>query len=340
MLRYRPPSGVAQRSDGSPERRMSGKAGSGRDRDRFQQEERFRAIFRRLHGQHLACLDDEWLMQPCRSDDGRLLDRPWVWSRRNGPWHRVPVLWIGAAPGNAGGRGRGDLGAHGTRIPFGGDVAGANLEVLLGSVGLTRNETFIVAALNRLPDRGGGEPSLEEIRAPAGGYADSIDLLRDTLVACGPALVVALGNVAVRALAGAWLQEPGAVRLPSLATIERGGWRRGTAIALPRLGPPAEALRSAWREAWPTDSGPVALWLMHPSAQNMSPYAGVHTAFHQRMVEAKTTLRRCVREVLGWRPEPRRPDPPGDGIYALPEWRERIGERLATMDRLWRGSGV
>ncbi|MGD8279074.1 MAG: hypothetical protein PVH00_13645, partial [Gemmatimonadota bacterium] len=237
--------------------------------------------------------------------------------------------------------GRGNLGAHGTRIPFGGDVAGANLEVLLGSLGMDRNETFIVAALNRLPDRGGGEPTAREIREPAGGYPDSISLLRDTLVACGPALVVALGNVAARAVAAAWLRPPGDPGLPSLAALGRAGWHRHARIGgLDRLGPPSPALRTAWAGAWDEDASPDAVWLTHPSAQNMSPFAGEDTAFHRRMLEARDALRGAARAVLGIRPPGRRPPISADGIYALPEWRGAILPRLSTMDGLWRRRGV
>jgi uracil-DNA glycosylase len=304
------------------------------------EEERFRTIFRRLHRDHATCRADEWLMRPCADRDGRLLDRPSVWSRRNGPWHRVAVLWVGAAPGNAGGRGKGDLGAHGTRIPFGGDVAGANLEVLLGSLGIDRNETFIVAALNRLPDRGGGEPSAREIREPAGGYRDSLALLRDTLIACGPALVVALGNVAARAVAAAWLHGAANAGMPSIGALGRAGWTRHTRIRLETLGRPTPDLEDAWSAAWGPDAGPDALWLTHPSAQNMSPFAGVDTAFHRRMIETRDELRRTARTVLGIDPPATRPPPPTEGIYALPEWRGAILPRLTMMDGLWRQRGV
>ena len=76
-----------------------------------EQEARFRRVFRRLHAGHPACLADEWLTEPCRDERGAAM-RPIAWSRRNGPWRRSELLWVGAAPGNAGGRGAGDLGAH------------------------------------------------------------------------------------------------------------------------------------------------------------------------------------------------------------------------------------
>src|SRR5690606_8992044 len=76
-----------------------------------QQEQRFRDIFHAAHHDHAGCAADEWLMEPCRDADGRPGDRPLVWSRRNGPWRRVPLLFVGAAPGNAGGLGSSELGA-------------------------------------------------------------------------------------------------------------------------------------------------------------------------------------------------------------------------------------
>src|SRR5690606_15560808 len=91
------------------------------------EDARFREIYRRAHARHPACLNDEWLSQPCTDARGRVAPRPIVWSRRNGPWRRHQLLFVGSAPGNAGGKGAGELGAHGTRIPFGGDIAGANL---------------------------------------------------------------------------------------------------------------------------------------------------------------------------------------------------------------------
>ena len=161
-------------------------------------EIQFREIFRKVHARHPRCLNDEWLSEPCRLANGKLSQRPIIWSRRNGPWRHSDILWVGAAPGNAGGKGSGQMGAHGTRIPFGGDVAGANLEVLFGSIGITRNDTFITAALNQLPAAGGGEPTFAELSEPVGDYASSLHLLRDNIAAVQPKLIVALGNVALR----------------------------------------------------------------------------------------------------------------------------------------------
>ncbi|GEM_PF-529802 len=315
------------------------------------EEARFREVFRTLHADHLACAGDEWLTAPCTGPDGKPVARPIVWSRRNGPWTRVEVLWVGAAPGNRGGRGSGDMGAHGTRIPFGGDVAGANLDVLLGSIGLDRNTTFITAALNQLPARGGGEPTPAEIVSPAGNYRSSLHALRDTVLAAGPRLIVALGNVALRATVAAGVVDaapparksgdPGsALWLPTAARLEKLGFRRGEPAVWTEFAPPDPAFVRAWHDNWGDAPLPAILWLTHPSAQNMSPFAGRHTAFHRRMVEARDALRGAACRVLGREPPRVRPEPPATGIYALPEWVSRIGPYHARLDRLWREHGL
>lgn len=304
----------------------------------------FEVIFRRVHAAHPACLDDPWLSSPCRDRRGRPVDRPYVWSRRNGAWRRSEVLWVGSAPGNAGGRGSGDLGAHGTRIPFGGDVAGGNLDVLLSSINLTRNDTFIVAALNHLPRAGGGEPTLAELAEPVGDYANSLQLLHDTILAVGPRLLVALGNTGLRATLAATGPATDPPRLPTIARLRRAGLRRGAASPWPEAGVTGRGpsrFAEAWRDTWGEAPLPHLLWLTHPSAQNMSPYAGRETVFHARMVETRRALRAAVAQVLGWDPPARRARrPPATGIYALPEWRERVGPRHTELDELWRRKGV
>lgn len=297
---------------------------------------RWSGIFRRAHAAHPNCLLDEWLSEPCRLADGRPADRPIVWSRRNGPWRATDILWIGAAPGNAGGKGAGNMGAHGTRIPFGGDLAGTNLEVLFGSIGITRNDTFITAALNQLPAAGGGEPTFAELSAPVGDYASSLHLLRDTVLAANAKLIVALGNVGLRALiAAARLHEEG-VKLPSQAKLQKAGLARGRASAWPHtLRPDA-----AFLQEYEMSALPVLLWLTHPSAQNMSPYARTETLFHSRMLDARAALRNAVHEQLGWPLPAQRPRTPSDGIYAIKEWRELIGPRHEALDELWRQKGV
>lgn len=277
-------------------------------------------MFRKAHAKHPNCLRDEWLSEPCRLRNGKSVARPIVWSRRNGPWRAVDVLWVGAAPGNAGGKGAGSMGAHGTRIPFGGDVAGANLEVLMGSIGSNRNDTFITASLNQLPAAGGGEPTLAELTAPVGDYASSLHLLRDTVLVAQPKLIVALGNVALRCLIATTTLDSLAMKLPSIGKLEKAGFARGSVGEWPGL--------------------PPIIWLTHPSAQNMSPYAGTHTLFHTRMLEARDALRRAVKKHLGWKLPKQRPQPPTTGIYALREWQQLVGPRHEMLDELWRAKGV
>lgn len=308
----------------------------------MQQDARFQEIFRRVHARHPGCLLDEWISEPCADARGRPVSRPIVWSRRNGPWRRHDLVFVGAAPGNAGGKGSGELGAHGTRIPFGGDVAGANLDVLLGSIGISRNDTFLTATLNQLPEAGGGEPTLAEVQAPVGNYPSSLHLLRDTIVAAGPRLLVALGNVAIRAIiASAQLpnQRPPAA-MPTFGRIEKLGIRRGELAEWPAGAPPAAPFRQRWTDAWGDASLPHLLLLTHPSAQNMSPFARVETAFHTRMLDARDALRAAVRDRLGWDPPAERPGEPVDGIYALPEWRELVRPRHQRLDALWREKGI
>lgn len=308
-------------------------------------EARFRAIFRRAHAGHPGCAEDEWLSTPCRLPGGVVADRSVVWSRRNGPWRRVDVLWVGAAPGNAGGRGSGDMGAHATRIPFGGDIAGANLDRLLQSAGLDRNSTFLVAALNQLPDRGGGEPTVAELRRPVGGYRTSAHLLRDTILAAAPRLVIALGNIGLRTtVAAARVDGRDRLDLPGLRRLRAAGLERGRLAPWPGgATAPGAAFRSEWEER--TGGGPLPhlLWLLHPSAQNMSPFAGVDTAFHARMVETRAALRRAVAELLGPVPQEMGEVPWAmgrEGIYGLPEWRGAIGPRHRELIRLWREKGL
>ena len=315
------------------------------------QEARFRRIFRAAHAHHRDCTSDEWLHAPCLDPDGQLAARPIVWSRRNGPWHRVPILWVGAAPGNAGGLGTSDLGAHGTRIPFGGDIAGGNLDVLLSAIGMDRNGTFLVAAYNQLPERGGGEPTARELAAPVGRYPDSGALLRDTVIATGPTLIVALGNVGLRTLIGALTRRYDApvgeppvsadpLRLPGTARIAAAGIERGTVSPWPKGFPLDEGFRAAWCEAWGDQPGFDILPVLHPSAQNMSPFAGAHTQFHLRMRDTRAALIEGIRGVLGSEAPDPRPRPPSTGIYALPEWKERVAERHARYDDLWREKGI
>ena len=303
------------------------------------EEQRFATIFQKIHAQHPNCLRDEWLTETCRFADGHPDPRPIAWSRRNGPWHQVDLLWVGAAPGNAGGKGGGILGAHATRIPFGGDVAGANLDVLLGSIGITRNDTFITASLNSLPAAGGGEPTFAELSAPVGSYASSLHSLRATMLACGPRMIVALGNVGLRALVAAAQLERGGVSLPTQRKLEKAGLARYQVASWPSDVFPDDAFYTDWKSYWKRDL-PWLLWLTHPSAQNMSPYAGTHTVFHTRMIETRDALRSAVATKLNWKLPNQRAAYPDSGIYNLKEWRELVGPRHEQLDALWREKGV
>jgi uracil-DNA glycosylase family 4 len=303
-------------------------------------EDRFRSMFRRIHANHASCSTDEWLHEPCREPDGEISDRPIVWSRRNGPWRHSEIVWVGAAPGNAGGMGSGNLGAHGTRIPFGGDIAGANLEVLMGSIGVDRNDTYIAASYNMLPGKGGGEPTPAELAAPVGHYASSVHIVRDTILAVCPRLIVALGNIAVRVVvAGARvLQSP---KLPSLARLQAVGLARNRWQHWPGDLPPDPSFMEEWRTSCSASTPlPALLWLTHPSAQNMSPYARTDTLFYSRMVEARNALRSAAREHLQRVVPAERPHVPHTGIYALPEWRELVAPRHELLDTLWRSKGI
>ncbi len=302
-------------------------------------EARFAEIFRKVHARHPNCLQDEWLTETCKLKSGQPDPRPIAWSRRNGPWRQSPLLWVGAAPGNAGGKGAGNMGAHGTRIPFGGDVAGANLDVLFGSIGSTRNDTFITASLNSLPAAGGGEPTFAELSANVGDYASSLHALRDTVLAVGALMIVALGNVGLRALIACAQLEYGAIALPTQRRLEKAGFARHHAIRWPDEVAPDDQFIRTWEQHWSRPL-PYVLWLTHPSAQNMSPYAGTETVFHTRMVEARDALRKAVKDKLGWKLPTQRAVYPTTGIYALKEWVDLVGPRHSMLDELWRAKGI
>jgi uracil-DNA glycosylase len=250
----------------------------------------------------------------------------------------VPILFVGAAPGNAGGRGTGARGAHGTRIPFGGDIAGANLDALIGSIGLSRNDVFLTASYNALPARGGGEPTAAEIGESVGTYESSLHLLRDTMIASGAALIVALGNVGARAIGSALRPAGAPPRLLTQRALERCGAERDVVFPLASLAPDS-AFRRSWARAWRGDL-PHVLWTTHPSAQNMSPFARTDTLFHTRMLATRAALQHAARTVLGLEPPRVRPHAPSEGIYALADWRALVAPQHARLDALWRAHGV
>lgn len=117
-----------------------------------------------------------------------------VLSELNGPVN-ARILFVGEAPGRQGAE------RHG--IPFHGDAAGRNFERLLASCGLERNDVFITNAVlcnPQTPDGHNAPPKASELNN-CGNW------LRATLELVDPALVVALGAVALRALGGIEMHE-------------------------------------------------------------------------------------------------------------------------------------
>jgi uracil-DNA glycosylase family 4 len=105
----------------------------------------------------------------------------------NGP---VParIMLVGEAPGR--------LGAGRTGVPFRGDEAGRRFDALLSLAGLARDEVFVTNAVlcNPLSDRGlNRRPRLPEVARCSG-------FLREQVLTVDPALVVAMGGVALGAL--------------------------------------------------------------------------------------------------------------------------------------------
>lgn len=178
-----------------------------------------------------------------------------------------------------------------------------------------------------------------EIRAAVGDYPSSLHLLRDTLLATGARLIVALGNVALRSIhAAARLEEDG-VGLPSLQRLSKAGARRNELHEFSVMAADP-SFRTAWQDAHARHDLPAILWLTHPSAQNMSPFARTDTLFHTRMLDARTALRAAVTRTLGWTLPDVRAEPPRSGIYDLPEWRNLIAPHHARLDALWREKGL
>lgn len=118
----------------------------------------------------------------------RMNDVARVLSWANGPLP-AKIMFIGEAPGR--------LGADQTGVPFHGDVAGRNFELLLASSGMSRNEVFVTNAVACNPRKSDGTndtPSSQEIRNCA-------DHLRTQIEIVQPAVVASLGARALEALA-------------------------------------------------------------------------------------------------------------------------------------------
>ena len=111
-----------------------------------------------------------------------------VLSRLNGS-PEAEVLFVGEAPGRQGAE------LHG--MPFHDDTAGRNFEQLLDAAALERDRVFVTNAVLCNPQTAVGNnrpPAAAEIAA-CGTW------LRETIQVVDPGLVVALGAVALRALA-------------------------------------------------------------------------------------------------------------------------------------------
>lgn len=122
----------------------------------------------------------------CKACPG-LIERRAVLSSLNGSLS-PKLFFVAEAPGR--------LGADRTRKPFHGDKSGENFQVLLDSIGVSRDEIFITNAILCSPRNHRGanrRPHLQEIRNCSGFLKRQIDLIN-------PEIVVTLGSVALHAL--------------------------------------------------------------------------------------------------------------------------------------------
>jgi len=98
------------------------------------------------------------------------------------------VMFVGEAPGR--------VGADRTRRPFYGDKSGANFQILLDSIGLSREDTFITSAVMCSPRSAtdaNRRPLRSEIRNCSGFLKRTIELVQ-------PKVIATLGGVALEAL--------------------------------------------------------------------------------------------------------------------------------------------
>lgn len=113
-----------------------------------------------------------------------LADKTAVLSNLNGSLSPL-VFFIGEAPGR--------VGADRTRRPFYGDKSGANFQLLLDSIGLSRDEIFITSAVlcsPRSTTDANRKPTRSEIKNCA-------TYLERTLELIDPPIVATLGSVAL-----------------------------------------------------------------------------------------------------------------------------------------------
>lgn len=159
-----------------------------------------------------------------------LADKTAVLSELNGDLN-PKVMFIGEAPGR--------VGADRTRRPFYGDKSGENLQLLLDSIGLSRDEIFITSAVlcsPRSATDANRKPTKTEIK-------NCTMYLKRTLELIDPPIVATLGSVA----------------LESIKTIEQ------HALSLKENAGQA----SNWR-------GRKLIPLYHPSPQVIAAQRGIH----------------------------------------------------------------
>jgi uracil-DNA glycosylase family 4 len=114
----------------------------------------------------------------------QLADKSAVLSDLNGNLN-PKVMFIGEAPGR--------VGADRTRRPFYGDKSGDNLQTLLDSIGLTRDEIFITSAVLCSP-RSTSDANRKPTRAEINNCSS---FLVRTLELIDPPIVATLGSVAL-----------------------------------------------------------------------------------------------------------------------------------------------
>jgi uracil-DNA glycosylase family 4 len=122
----------------------------------------------------------------CRTCEA-MCDKTAVLSELNGNLN-PKVFFIAEAPGRQG--------ADRTRKPFSGDKSGANFQVFLDSINLTRDEIFITNTVLCSPRSETGanrKPSKKEIKNCAPFLEKTVNLIN-------PKIIVTLGTVALEAL--------------------------------------------------------------------------------------------------------------------------------------------
>ena len=152
--------------------------------------------------------------QACRLC-ANLADKTAVLSELNGNIH-PKVMFIGEAPGRAG--------ADRTRRPFYGDKSGANFQLLLDSIGLSREDIFITSAVMCSPRSAtdaNRRPKRSEIKNCSAYLRRVIELI-------DPPMIATLGSVALEALK--LIQYHGLTLKADAGTLQK--WNEHTLVPL------------------------------------------------------------------------------------------------------------